>query len=403
MRLTATSWSWGLGPPDSARRANCALWAWCEFSSLNARRRRAGFRVIVITPDSVFVTFTACCRVRVTPTNWCVRPGLGRPDPHGYDGYVAREERPSARHELLGCARHHVARGAAREWRSRAPRSARLVAGDRPPGVFTTGQLQQWVYGKGLPVGTRALVIGAEHVSFSAIMTLRHAHVKPVALVTDLEEHQSVAPFAFAARRFFGVPVWTSTRVVAINGQQRVREVVLEDVRTGAHRVEAVDVVVFSGDWIPDYELARRLGVELDAGTLGPASDDGGRTSVASFYAAGNLLHPVETADVAALRAREVARALVKDLANDSTSSSHDQIAVRVEAPLSWAWPNRFDPLSPVSRVALRAKTFSGSRLLVARQDGREIGRERVGLSCRTGRSASRGRSSPWRTLGADR
>ena len=259
------------------------------------------------------------------------------------------------------------------------PRSARLVAGDRPPGVFTTGQLQQWVYGKGLPVGTRALVIGAEHVSFSAMMTLRHAHVKPVALVTDLEEHQSFAPFAFAARRFFGVPVWTSTRVVAINGQQRVREVVLEDVRTGAHRVEAVDVVVFSGDWIPDYELARRLGGELDAGTLGPASDDGGRTSVASFYAAGNLLHPVETADVAALRAREVARALVKDLANGSTSSSHDQIAVRVEAPLSWAWPNRFDPLSPVSRVALRAKTFSGSRLLVARQDGREIGRERVG------------------------
>ena len=38
------------------------------------------------------------------------------------------------------------------------PRSARLVAGDRPPGVFTTGQLQQWVNVKNLPVGSRALV-----------------------------------------------------------------------------------------------------------------------------------------------------------------------------------------------------------------------------------------------------
>jgi len=88
-------------------------------------------------------------------------------------------------------------------------------------------------------------------VSFSAMMTLRHAHVKPVALVTDLEEHQSFAPFAFAARRFFAYRCGRA-RACAINGQQRVREVVLEDVRTGAHRVEAVDVVVFSGDWIPD-------------------------------------------------------------------------------------------------------------------------------------------------------
>jgi NADPH-dependent 2,4-dienoyl-CoA reductase/sulfur reductase-like enzyme len=41
------------------------------------------------------------------------------------------------------------------------PRSARLVPGDRPAGVFTTGQLQQWVLAD-LPVGRRAVVVGAE-------------------------------------------------------------------------------------------------------------------------------------------------------------------------------------------------------------------------------------------------
>jgi thioredoxin reductase len=259
------------------------------------------------------------------------------------------------------------------------PRSARLVAGDRPPGVFTTGQLQQWVNVKNLPVGSRALVIGAEHVSFSAMLTLRHAHVRTVALVTDLENQQSVASYAFAARMLFGVPVWTRTRVIAINGHERVREVVLEDVATRKRRVEAVDVVVFSGDWIPDNELARRVGVEIDPGTLGPASDVGGRTSVASIYAAGNLVHPVETADVAALRAREVARVLAEDLKRGPSSSLFEQIALRVEAPLLWVWPNRVERAAPVSRLALRAKAFSESRLLVARQAGEEIARERVG------------------------
>ena len=54
------------------------------------------------------------------------------------------------------------------------PRSARLVPGSRPAGVMTTGMLQQLVYVSDLPAGRRALVVGAEHVSFSAIATLAH-------------------------------------------------------------------------------------------------------------------------------------------------------------------------------------------------------------------------------------
>jgi len=159
MRLIATSWSWGLGPPDSARRANCALWAWCEFSSLNARRRRAGFRVIVITPDSVFVTFTACCRVRVTPTNWCVAPSPRASRSSRLRRLRRSRRTASARHELLGCARHHVARGAAREWRSRATAQRPTRRGRPTAGRVHHGSTPAVVYGKGLPVGTRALVI----------------------------------------------------------------------------------------------------------------------------------------------------------------------------------------------------------------------------------------------------
>src|SRR5205823_14564116 len=89
------------------------------------------------------------------------------------------------------------------------PRTARLVPGDRPAGVMTTGELQQRVYLGGERLAGRALVVGAEHVSFSAALTLEHAGADVVALVTGHERQQSYAAFRFGAAGRWRVPVGT--------------------------------------------------------------------------------------------------------------------------------------------------------------------------------------------------
>ena len=66
------------------------------------------------------------------------------------------------------------------------PRSARLVPGSRPSGVMTTATLQQLVHLRGEKVGSRAVIVGAEHVSFSAVATLAHAGASVAGLVTEL-------------------------------------------------------------------------------------------------------------------------------------------------------------------------------------------------------------------------
>src|SRR5215469_3118217 len=93
------------------------------------------------------------------------------------------------------------------------PRAARLVPGDRPSGVMTTGELQQRVYLGGMRLSGQALVVGAEHVSFSAALTLAHAGARVVALVTERERQQSYAAFRAAAALRWRIPVWTSTLV----------------------------------------------------------------------------------------------------------------------------------------------------------------------------------------------
>ena len=187
------------------------------------------------------------------------------------------------------------------------PRAARLIPGTRPAGVFTTGQLQQWVHREHLPVGTRALVVGAEHVSYSAVLTLREAGVHPVALVTELPATQTYRPFHAVTRAGLRVPLWTQTSVAGVYGRERVDRLLLRG-PDGHERSVAVDTVVFSGDFVPDNELARQARLVIDPGTGGPACDAGGRTSADGVFAAGNVVHPAETADVAARRALTVGR-----------------------------------------------------------------------------------------------
>jgi len=257
------------------------------------------------------------------------------------------------------------------------PRSARLVPGDRPAGVFTTGQLQQWVLLADLPVGRRAVVVGAEHIAYSAVLTLRHAGVTTVAMVTDLPRHQTVAAFAWMTRLGLRVPLRTSSRAVNLIGHGRLEAVDVEDLATGrVDRVEA-DTVVFTGDWVPDNELARRMEVAADPATGGPRTDGWGRTSRAGVVAAGNLVHPGETAGIAALGGRAAGRRLAHDLVRGARPTC-DGVTVAVDRPLTSVVPVLVDPGDLPERLLVRTATFTGRRLVVARQGGREIGRARL-------------------------
>jgi thioredoxin reductase len=263
------------------------------------------------------------------------------------------------------------------------PRPARLVAGDRPPGVMTTGELQQRVYLGGERRPGRALVIGAEHVSFSAMVTLAHAGADVTALVTDQPRQQSYAAFALAAAVRWRVPVWTSTAVRRVTGRGSLAAAELADIRSGAVRVVACDTLVFTGDWIPDHELARLAGTGIDPGTRGPAVDTSLQTCVTDVFAAGNLVHAAETADVAALSGRHAARHIAAALRGAPPAQL---VPVTAAPPLAWISPNaiRFSGAGavppPRGRFVLRSREFRRRSLLEVRQGGRVLARARARL-----------------------
>ncbi|MFC4120395.1 NAD(P)/FAD-dependent oxidoreductase [Nonomuraea zeae] len=267
------------------------------------------------------------------------------------------------------------------------PRSARLIAGDRPDGVYTTGQLQNLVHLQHREVGRRAVVVGAELVSWSAVLTLHEAGCRTVLMTSEYAKPEAYTAFRVPGRLAFGVLVRARTRLVAVHGKGRVTSVDIEDLDTGERRRVPCDTVITTGDWIPDHELARTGGLDMDRATLGPRVDTSLATSLPGVFAAGNLLHPVDTADVAALDGRHVAAAVLGHLAGAPAPAGG--VPLVAQAPLRWVAPQIVRPGGPPpsrGKLLLWSDAFRTLPRVTATQDGRLLGRTRLPWPAAPGR-----------------
>ncbi|MDL5205126.1 FAD-dependent oxidoreductase [Streptomyces sp. ALI-76-A] len=296
----------------------------------------------------------AVVRTGVTALDWAGPLALDTVGPHG----------PRTLH-----ARAVVLATGARE----RPRAARLVPGTRPAGVYTTGELQQAVHLYGRSVGSRAVVVGAEDVSYTAADTVRAAGARVVAMVTDLPRPQTASARALDARLRRGVPLLTATTVTELVGHGRLSGVRVRH-HDGRTALLPCDTVVFTGDFVPEHELARRGGLTLDSGTRGPAVDGSLHTSRPGVFAAGSVLHAVESAATAAREGVHVADAVLRTLAGAEPS---DGVPLLVAPPLRWIAPNRVTPADRLPYV-LRTSVPLSRPVLRVTQDGRVLHRARL-------------------------
>ncbi|MCT4357009.1 NAD(P)/FAD-dependent oxidoreductase [Streptomyces sp. Je 1-79] len=252
------------------------------------------------------------------------------------------------------------------------PRSARLVPGTRPAGVLTTGELQQSVDTYGVRrerLGRRAVLIGAEPVAHHAARVLRRAQVDVVAMVTE----QPRGP-----RRFGDPappPLLAGATVTELLGRGRLAGIRVRHA-DGRSSTIRCDTVVFTGDWIPDHELARAGGVPLDAGTRGPAVDGSFRTASAGIFAAGNVLRGIESAGAAAAEGRGAADAVLRYLSGEHWPVS--AVPLTAEEPVAWVAPNRVADAADARSFLLRVREPLTRPLVEVSQDGRLLHRGRL-------------------------
>ncbi len=205
-----------------------------------------------------------------------------------------------------------------------ANRGNRTVAGERPTmGIMTTGFLQQMVTrAVGFPPSMKSLVVvGTEHVSFSAIWTARHAGLK---VRTMIDDRARVSSFAAAGwmTHLSGIDIRLQTRLAFIHAKDdRVSGVVVE--RNGAPEEIACDGVVFTAGWIPEVAALRAGPLAIDGATGGVEVDSLGQTNLTGIFAAGNVRHPLKASGNCARQGQKTALSMAAYLRPVAGAPTH--------------------------------------------------------------------------------
>lgn len=267
------------------------------------------------------------------------------------------------------------------------PRSVRLVSGQRPWGVMNTGALQSHLYLHGLTPFLTPIIVGTELVALSAVLSCLKAGIRPAAVVEVNARPTARWPLTLFPS-LCGVPVYYETSVEDIHGSARVTSATLVN-RAGDRREVSCDGVLFTGNFVPEASLVRASHLQLDPLSGGPKIDQFGCTSDTAYYAAGNLLRPVETAGwsyregirIARFAAASLAQTL-PELQDDEAPAPRRGVEVQVGPGLKYVVPSHLslDCGPGMKTFQLRvAAPITG--ILEIKVDGEVTWRKRVSAS----------------------
>jgi thioredoxin reductase len=259
-------------------------------------------------------------------------------------------------------------------------RHARLVPGKRPLGIFNTGALQQLVHLKHIIPGSRALILGSEHVSFSAVMTLKDAGVEVVGMIEPDTYPHSFSLVSWLSQRWYRFPLFLNSRIIGINGDSRLTSVTVEDGSTHHKREILCDTLIVSGGFRPEISLALDSDLSIDPATKGLLTDSFLHTERKGIFGCGNILHGAETGDIAALEGRWAAANAIRYL--DHQMIEAHSIRIDCEPRIAWISPGNI--LAPPVNVpsflyTMRVKQRIRNAVVSARCNGEVIWRKNYG------------------------
>ncbi|MGH9612038.1 MAG: FAD-dependent oxidoreductase [Bryobacteraceae bacterium] len=192
------------------------------------------------------------------------------------------------------------------------PLAARLISGDRLVGCLTTGALQSFLHPHGLIPFRRPVILGTEIVSLSAVLTCRFAGLRPAAIIEPNARPTVRRPLDLLPR-ILGIPMYYGAEIADIRGNGRVQFVALQ-FAAGDTREIACDGVLCTGRFVPEIGVFGGSQLVMDSGSGGPSIDQFGRCSDPVYFAAGNVLRPVETAGWSYEEGRRIGGFVADDL-----------------------------------------------------------------------------------------
>ncbi|MDD2414096.1 MAG: FAD-dependent oxidoreductase [Eubacteriaceae bacterium] len=177
------------------------------------------------------------------------------------------------------------------------------IPGFRPAGVFTAGTAQRFINMEGYMTGKEVVILGSGDIGLimARRMTLEGAHVKAVCEIMPYSN--GLTRNIVQCLEDYDIPLKLSHTITFIHGKDRIEGVTVMKVDDklkpipGTDEFIPCDTLLLSVGLIPENEISRGAGVEIDRRTNGPVVTEMRETSIPGVFASGNVVHVHDLVD----------------------------------------------------------------------------------------------------------
>ena len=259
-------------------------------------------------------------------------------------------------------------------------RGAISIPGDRTSGIFTAGAAQRFINMEGYMVGKKVVILGSGDIGLimARRMTLEGAKVE--AVVELMPYSNGLTRNIVQCLEDYGIPLYLSHTVVDVKGDGRLEKVIIAKVDDNRQPIKGTeiefdaDTLLLSVGLIPENELSKNAGVELDLRTNGLVVSESMETNREGIFACGNVVHVHDLVDFVTEEAKNAGKNAAKYIKGEKRLNHFTEI--KNGENISYTVPQKFEieSLDGNLNVFMRVRNvFKNKQIIVRDEEGNVI------------------------------
>ncbi|RJS88217.1 FAD-binding protein [Candidatus Bathyarchaeota archaeon] len=248
-------------------------------------------------------------------------------------------------------------------------RGALCIPGTRPAGIFTAGTAQRLMDIEGFLPGRKVLILGSGDVGL--IMARRFAmEGAEVMGVVEVAPYPGGLDRNLQCLRDFGIPLYLRHAATFIHGSDRVEAVTISRLDesgkpiAGEEKTIECDTLILSVGLIPENELSKGAGIQLDPNTGGPVVDENMETSIEGVFACGNVVHVHDLVDHVTQSGEVAGKNAAKKVLGELPPLER-RIHLRPEGNIRYVVPQIISGERPLTLFSRVKKPASNAKIIV--------------------------------------
>ncbi len=183
------------------------------------------------------------------------------------------------------------------------PRGALMTPGTRPAGVYTAGTVQRLVNMDGIMPGKRVVILGSGDIGLIMARRLTFSGAKVLACVEIMKKSSGLMRNVVQCLNDYDIPLLLHHTVTDVEGRDHVTGVKVSQVDDDLKPIPGTeihfdcDTLLLSCGLIPENELTKKAGAEIDPKTRGPRVTPEMATTLPGVFAAGNVVRVYDLVD----------------------------------------------------------------------------------------------------------